>query len=92
MPARFVGVVGFVLISLGCASQVSADYVPGFFNSIARDVKRRQCWPDPFAAPDRAAVRTALRHDGRQRLAAAEHARRVPLRARHRAIDRGRRG
>jgi len=57
MSARFVGVIGFVLISLGCASQVSADLLSCFFGSIARDTKRRQCWPDPFAASDRAAVR-----------------------------------
>ena len=57
MPARFVGVVGFVLISLGCASQVSADLFTSFFNSIVNDVKRRQCWPAPFAADDRVAVR-----------------------------------
>jgi hypothetical protein len=58
MPARFVGVIGFVLISLGCASQVSADLISYFFGGIAKDVKRRQCWPEPFAAPDRSAVRT----------------------------------
>jgi hypothetical protein len=58
MSARFLGVVGFVLISLGCASQVSADWFFGIFDSIARDTKRRQCWPQPFTAPDRAAVRT----------------------------------
>ena len=57
MPARFVGVVGFVLISLGCASQVSADIFTSFFNSIVKDVKRRQCWPSPFVEDDRVAVR-----------------------------------
>jgi uncharacterized membrane protein YgcG len=58
MPARFVGVVGFVLISLGCASQASADLFTSFFCSIAKDIKRRQCWPAPFVAEDRVAVRT----------------------------------
>ena len=58
MPARLIGVVGFVLISLGCASQVTADLCTSFFNSIAKDVKRRQCWPAPFAANDRVAART----------------------------------
>jgi hypothetical protein len=57
MPARFLGIVGFFLVSLGCASQVSADLISSFFNSIAKDVKRRQCWPAPFAAADRVAVR-----------------------------------
>lgn len=57
MPARFLGVVGFVLISLGCASQVSAEFCFGIFNSVAQDVKRRQCWPEPFISSDRAAAR-----------------------------------
>jgi len=57
MPARSLSVVGFVLIALGSVTQVSADYCGDLFSSIARDVKRRQCWPDPFACPDRATVR-----------------------------------
>jgi len=57
MSARFLGVVGFILVSLGCASQVSAEFFCGFFNSLARDTKRRQCWPEPFVGPDRAAAR-----------------------------------
>jgi hypothetical protein len=58
MLARFVGVIGFALISLSCAAQVSADMCSCFFSSIAKDVKRRQCWPAPFNACDRVAVRT----------------------------------
>jgi hypothetical protein len=57
MPARIFYVVGFALIVLGCASQVSADFCCGIFTSIAKDTKRRQCWPDPFAGPDRTAAR-----------------------------------
>ena len=57
MPARLFAVVGFVLIAFGSATQVSADWFFGIFDSIAKDTKRRQCWPDPFAAPDRAAAR-----------------------------------
>lgn len=58
MPARFLGVVGFALISLGCASQVSADFCGGIFTSVNKDIKRRQCWPDPFAGADRSATRS----------------------------------
>jgi hypothetical protein len=29
-----------------------------FFNSLYRDTKRRNCWPEPFTAPDRVAVRS----------------------------------
>jgi hypothetical protein len=57
MSARFLTVLGVALIALGCATQVSAEILCEAFNSIARDVKRRQCWPQPFSAPDRAAVR-----------------------------------
>jgi hypothetical protein len=57
MPARIIGVVGFVLVSLGCASQVTADMCSSFFSGIAKDVKRRQCWPAPFNASDRVAAR-----------------------------------
>jgi hypothetical protein len=57
MPARLFAVVGFVLIGFGTATQVSADWFCGIFNGIAREVKRRQCWPEPFVGPDRAAAR-----------------------------------
>jgi hypothetical protein len=57
MTARFLSVVGFVLIAVGFSAQVSAEILCETFNSIARDVKRRQCWPDPFVGADRATVR-----------------------------------
>ncbi len=57
MPARFLSVVGFILITLVSATQVSAELLCEVFNSIARDVKRRQCWPEPFTGPDRAVTR-----------------------------------
>ena len=57
MSARFLGIVGFVLVALGCVSQVSADFCFGFFTHVAKETKRCQCWPDPFAASDRAAAR-----------------------------------
>ena len=57
MSARFLSIVGFALIALGCATQVSAEILCEAVNSIARDVKRRQCWPEPFDGLDRATVR-----------------------------------
>lgn len=57
MPVRLYTVVGFVLIAFASASQVSAGWFCDIFNSIARDVKRRQCWPEPFLRPDRVAAR-----------------------------------
>jgi hypothetical protein len=58
MPARLLSVVGMALIALGFASQVSAEILCEACNSIARDVKRRQCWPEPFVEADRATVRS----------------------------------
>ena len=57
MPVRLYTVVGFVLIALASTTQVSADWFFGIFDSIARDVKRRQCWPEPFVCADRATAR-----------------------------------
>ena len=47
-----------MLIALGLAQQASAEILCEAWNSIVRDVKRRQCWPEPFVAPDRATVRS----------------------------------
>jgi len=57
MPARLILVVGWALIALGSATAVSADLLCDTFNCLARDVKRRNCWPEPFTAGDRATVR-----------------------------------
>ena len=58
MSARLPSVVGMVLIVSGFAAQASAEILCEACNSIARDVKRRQCWPEPFVGPDRASVRS----------------------------------
>ena len=57
MTVRVLRIIGFMLISLGCASQVSAEWFFGIFNSAARETKRRQCWPEPFDTADRQAAR-----------------------------------
>jgi len=57
MTVRVLRFVGVVLIALGCASQVSAEWFFGIFNSAARETKRRQCWPEPFVTADRQAAR-----------------------------------
>jgi hypothetical protein len=54
MPARYFLIAGFSLMMLGSAAQVSADWLFG----IPTDVKRRQCWPEPFDGADRATVRS----------------------------------
>lgn len=67
MTARFAQIVGFLLIALGSTTPVSAGWWEGCtdaadrcFGSIARDYKRRQCWPEPFTVPDRVAARAPL--------------------------------
>jgi hypothetical protein len=60
MTTRWVTVFGSVVLTLGLASQVSAEILASCWNSIVTDVKRRQCWPEPFAGPDRASVRIPL--------------------------------
>jgi hypothetical protein len=57
MSARIITAVAFALITLGSTAELAAELIAGTINSIARDVKRRQCWPNPFVGPDRAAVR-----------------------------------
>ncbi len=56
MPAKYIVALGFVLISFCSAAQVSANWFTGFFKDAAQDTKRRNCWPEPFLGPDRAAV------------------------------------
>jgi len=57
MVQKWISIVGFVLIALGTASQASADWCFGIYDSIASDVKRRQAWPEPFRTPDEASAR-----------------------------------
>jgi hypothetical protein len=39
------------------AIPLPADWLCDFGNSVVRDTKRRNCWPEPFNCPDRQAVR-----------------------------------
>ncbi len=45
------------LATLACAAEADAQWLGDFMHSVARDTKRRNCWPKPFIAPDRQAVR-----------------------------------
>jgi hypothetical protein len=58
MPARLFSVIGMTLIALGLTSQASAEILCDAWNSVVKDVKRRQCWPEPFVHADRVAART----------------------------------
>ena len=51
---RWIGFIVFAALSLG----LSVDSFGGdFLNSVARDTKRRNCWPAPFVCPDRQSAR-----------------------------------
>ena len=56
MLAYFARFFVFVVVTL-TALPLSADWLCDFVNSVARDTKRRNCWPAPFVCPDRQAAR-----------------------------------
>jgi hypothetical protein len=61
MPSRFHSIIGFVLITLGIAAPVSAQQCFwGFFRSIGRDFKTRNCWPEPHVCPDLVSVQQPM--------------------------------
>jgi hypothetical protein len=54
MSAQWIGRAFLLLVGLACVVPAEAE---DFFQGIARDVKRRNCWPEPFTGPDRQATR-----------------------------------
>ena len=61
MFARFACSTILALVYLAPATPVQAqDWFVRFWSGIARDTKRRNCWPKPFDLPDREAVRTPI--------------------------------
>jgi hypothetical protein len=56
MLAYFTRFVLFAVVTL-TTLPLSADWLCDFCNSVARDTKRRNCWPAPFVCPDRQTVR-----------------------------------
>jgi hypothetical protein len=56
MLAYFTRVIIFTVVAL-TTLPLSADWLCDFCNSVARDTKRRNCWPAPFVCPDRQTVR-----------------------------------
>jgi len=59
MMVRRVTACLIVLVSLSYAAPVKAQCsrTQLFWDSVVRDWKRNNCWPDPFLRPDRHAVR-----------------------------------
>jgi len=46
------------LATLASAAPADAEWLGDFMHSVARDTKRRNCWPKPFVAADRQAARS----------------------------------
>ena len=57
MAARGIIRLAIMILTLGYAVPLSAGELAEFFSSIARDTKRRNCWPEPFIHADRATIR-----------------------------------
>ncbi len=57
MMSRFVCVVAFWLVGAACALPANADWIGQFAHYLARETKRRNCWPKPFVCADRRTVR-----------------------------------
>jgi len=57
MVTRIVRIAAFSLIGIACAAPAQGQLIHDIPTDIARDVKRRQCWPKPFVCVDREAVR-----------------------------------
>ncbi len=84
MVARLAGIAVACWVIAISASAVYADPFEWIIvgpkkvvSGIARDTKRRNCWPQPFVAPDRQAVRdpfvTMVGHGWRQQNLIADH-------------------
>lgn len=58
MASRGTGLVVILLtVAVWVSSAPAADVVGEFFSSVARDTKRRNCWPRPFVYADRQSAR-----------------------------------
>lgn len=49
-----------LFVALGYAMPLSAGDIGDFLSGIARDTKRRNCWPEPFIYADRDACRQVI--------------------------------
>ena len=57
MASRWFCGVTIVLAALAVATPTHAEGLGDFCASVGRDVKRRNCWPQPFVYADRQAAR-----------------------------------
>lgn len=53
MISRFVAAAAITFLSLAFAVPAEAGWLGDFVHSVARDAKRRNCWPQPFLSADR---------------------------------------
>jgi hypothetical protein len=60
MVGRSIIRLAIAIVALGSVMPLSAGEVGDFFSSIARDYKRRNCWPAPFVYSDRELIRQTM--------------------------------
>ncbi len=60
MVSRRLIRLAITIVVLGSVVPVSAGELADFFSSIARDYKRRNCWPEPFIYTDRELIRQTM--------------------------------
>ena len=57
MTAQKTRLATILLVIIACAMPVQADCLEDFCVHVAKQIKRRNCWPKPFVCPDRHTVR-----------------------------------
>ncbi len=60
MVARWIIRFTITIVALGAVTPVSADELGDFVCSVARDFKRRNCWPEPFIYSERDMYRQTM--------------------------------
>jgi hypothetical protein len=60
MLARCIIRISIAIVAVGYAIPLPAGEIGEFLSCMARDTKRRHCWPEPFVYPDREVVRQTL--------------------------------
>jgi hypothetical protein len=60
MVGRCIIRLSIIIITIGYAAPLLAGEIGEFLSSVARDTKRRNCWPEPFIYTDRAEHRQVI--------------------------------
>ncbi len=60
MVGRCIIWITITILAIGYAMPLSASVMGEFLSNVASDANRRNCWPEPYIYPDRAAVRQTM--------------------------------